>query len=184
MQEASTNRSNRCGSAAGIPQFLHWTFWLSPAYGIPSGLAARRLLFGMTADPVLVTVILACVVLHESGHAIVTRRCGVRTRGVLLMSISHVARLEGMPGRAHEVGIITDRQITLVNSKRGINFCELNVCLPEFFAGPVRATNAGNLFAPRIFRTSSCPRRFSSASGEVGGGGQSSGTIVNVTNRV
>lgn len=95
-------RSFRIGTAAGIPLFLHWTFLLIPAYVLISGTFMGRPPFGMLADLTLVTVIFACVVLHELGHALAARRFGVQTKDIVLMPIGGVARLERMPKRPQE----------------------------------------------------------------------------------
>jgi Zn-dependent protease/CBS domain-containing protein len=96
----------RIGTAAGIPLFLHWTFLLIPAYILISGALIGRPPFGVLADLTLVTVIFACVVLHELGHALAAGRFGVRTKDIILMPIGGIARLERMPKRPHEELIV------------------------------------------------------------------------------
>lgn len=92
-------KSFRIGTASGIPLFLHWTFLLIPAYVLVSGALMGRPPLGVLADLTLVTVIFACVVLHELGHALAARRFGVQTKDIILMPIGGVARLERMPKR-------------------------------------------------------------------------------------
>lgn len=89
--------SLRIGHVAGIPLFLHWTFLLIPAYVLISGYMMGRPAFGIAADLTLVTVIFACVVCHELGHALAARRYGIGTRDIILMPIGGVARLERIP---------------------------------------------------------------------------------------
>jgi len=99
-------KSFQIGTAAGIPLFLHWTFLLIPAYIVLSGTLMGRPAFGVLADLTLVTMIFACVVLHELGHALAARRFGVQTKDIILMPIGGVARLERMPKRPQEELIV------------------------------------------------------------------------------
>lgn len=96
----------RIGTATGIPLFLHWTFFLIPAYVLLSGALMGRPAFGVLADLTLVAVIFASVVLHELGHAVAARQFGVSTKDIILMPIGGVARLERIPKRPREELIV------------------------------------------------------------------------------
>ena len=86
------SRSFRLGKAFGIPLYLHWSFFLLPAWlalrQSQEGLAA--VLFGLAA----LVALFGCVVLHELGHALMARYFGYGTRDITLYPIGGVARLE------------------------------------------------------------------------------------------
>lgn len=89
--------SLRLGRIAGIPVFVHWTFfillaWL--AYGhYAQGHNLATTLIGIST----VLAIFGCVVLHELGHALAARRYGVPTADITLLPIGGVARLQRIP---------------------------------------------------------------------------------------
>ncbi|MDX1406479.1 MAG: site-2 protease family protein [Saprospiraceae bacterium] len=89
---------------AGIPVKLHWSFGLLMLWviyaAVSSGLDSR----GVILSVVIVSVIFACVVMHEYGHALTARRYGVRTRDIILSPIGGIARLSHIPEKpAHEM---------------------------------------------------------------------------------
>jgi Zn-dependent protease len=90
-------RSWKLGELSGIGIFVHWTFFLLPAWLLMqiawqgAGLAAMGLVL------LMIGAIFACIVAHELGHALMARRFGVRTRDIILLPIGGVARLERMP---------------------------------------------------------------------------------------
>lgn len=95
---ASMESSNlRLGKAFGIEILLHWSFflipliiiWLSVQQGDSAGLTAVRL--------VLLVLILACVLWHELGHALMARAFGIPTRDILLTPVCGLARLARAP---------------------------------------------------------------------------------------
>ncbi len=88
--------SFRIGRIAGIDVKLHVTFALVLALGAaqwggPHG--TRGAVFGA----LLVSLLFACVVLHELGHALMARRFGITTRDITLLPIGGVAQLSRMP---------------------------------------------------------------------------------------
>ena len=81
------------GRVAGIPIFIHGTFFLLLAFVAWS--------FAQRGEPVargllLVITVFACVVLHELGHALTARRYGIRTEDIVLYPIGGVARLRSL----------------------------------------------------------------------------------------
>lgn len=79
----------KLGRAFGIGIFVHWTFFLLPAFVLfQEGNAANVL-------PTLLFLgfVFACVVLHELGHALTARQFGIGTRDITLYPIGGVARL-------------------------------------------------------------------------------------------
>ncbi|MDY7096144.1 MAG: site-2 protease family protein, partial [Acidobacteriota bacterium] len=97
MRASSARRrwSFRLGSLAGIPIYVHLTFFLIIPYiafvagGAGIAPVAQALL--------LVLALFGCIVLHELGHALTARRYGIKTRDIILLPIGGVARLERMP---------------------------------------------------------------------------------------
>jgi len=64
----------KLGNLAGIGVYLHWSFWLLPAWIMISsggGLA------GAMGSLLFVFAIFGCVVLHELGHALMARQYGI-----------------------------------------------------------------------------------------------------------
>lgn len=89
----------KLGRVAGIDLYLHPTFLLLLAFvGASQG--------GLMAV-LLVTAIFGCVLLHELGHALAARFCGIRTEDITLYPIGGVARLERMPRRPSAELLIT-----------------------------------------------------------------------------
>ena len=85
------------GKPAGIKVFIHWTFillviWLSWMH-LQQGHGLFEIIMGL----IFLTVLFACVTLHEFGHALAARRYGIGTRDINLLPIGGVARLERMP---------------------------------------------------------------------------------------
>lgn len=80
----------KMGRIAGIDLYMHPTFLLLLAFvglGDGGGLLAVS----------LVAAAFGCVLLHELGHALTARWCGIRTADITLYPIGGVARLERMP---------------------------------------------------------------------------------------
>jgi Zn-dependent protease len=89
----------KLGRIAGIDVFLHPTFLLLLAFvGLGDGG-----LMGLA----LVVSVFVCVLLHEYGHALTARACGIRTADITLYPIGGVARLERMPRKPATELLIT-----------------------------------------------------------------------------
>ncbi|MDA1049585.1 MAG: site-2 protease family protein [Planctomycetota bacterium] len=86
----------KLGNLAGIGVYLHWSFWLLPAWIL---LSAGGGLAGAIGSVLFVFAIFGCVVLHELGHALMARHYGIGTRDITLYPIGGVASLERMPRR-------------------------------------------------------------------------------------
>jgi Zn-dependent protease len=81
----------------GIRVSVHATFlilvaWFAVAYWFEVGSIAR-----MASGMALFLLLLACVLLHELGHALTAQRFGVATREITLLPIGGIARLERLP---------------------------------------------------------------------------------------
>ena len=87
----------KLGRAFGIDVLLHWSFfllpllviWLSWSQGDPVYVTAIRMVF--------LIVILASVLFHEFGHALVAGYFGIPTQDILLTPICGLARLRRAP---------------------------------------------------------------------------------------
>ncbi len=89
----------KLGRAFGIDLFIHWTFWLLPAWvALVSPGGATELGLNLA----VVAAAFGCVLLHELGHALCARRFGITTRDITLYPIGGVARLERMAEKPSE----------------------------------------------------------------------------------
>lgn len=96
-------RRTKLGDIAGIGVYIHWSFWLLPAWIL---LSAGGGFAGALTSVVFVFAVFGCVVLHELGHALMARQFNIGTRDITLYPIGGVASLERMPRRpAHELAI-------------------------------------------------------------------------------
>jgi Zn-dependent protease len=91
----------KLGTAFGIGIFVHWTFFLLPAWVLFSNLGLGGPVLALYAVA-LVLAVFGCVVLHELGHALAARRFGIATRDITLYPIGGVARLERMSEKPWE----------------------------------------------------------------------------------
>lgn len=89
------------GRVLGTEIRLHLTFllllaWIGVAHGMQGGWPAA--IDGI----VFISLIFACVLLHEFGHVLAARRYGISTPDITLLPIGGVARLERIPEKPSE----------------------------------------------------------------------------------
>ncbi|SMG18498.1 site-2 protease family protein [Arenibacter troitsensis] len=87
----------RLGKIAGIQLEVHWTFallliWAGFIEFQNSGNFER-----VAVNQGFILVLMACVVLHELGHALTARKFGIKTQRIILLPIGGVATLDKMP---------------------------------------------------------------------------------------
>jgi Zn-dependent protease/predicted transcriptional regulator len=87
---------------AGIPIYIHWTFWILLLAIVLSNVVGGRPTTEIVEDVGFVAALFACVVLHELGHALAAARYGVKTKDITLLPIGGVARLLRMPEKPIE----------------------------------------------------------------------------------
>jgi Zn-dependent protease/CBS domain-containing protein len=90
------------GSLLGIPVRLHFTFVLLFAFLVAFGLSGKQ---SAGANSLFITALFASVLLHEFGHALVSRRYGIRTLEIVMFPIGGIAYLERNPGIREEFWI-------------------------------------------------------------------------------
>lgn len=88
--------SIKLGSLAGIPVYVHLTFFLILPY-VAYATARDQGTARIGGAILLVLALFGCIVLHELGHALTARRYGIKTKDIILLPIGGVARLERMP---------------------------------------------------------------------------------------
>lgn len=89
------------GSFKGTAVRIHITFLLLLAW---IGFSAYRSGGAQAArdSVIFITLIFACVVLHEFGHILMARRFGIFSTEVTLLPIGGVANLDHMPEKPHQ----------------------------------------------------------------------------------
>jgi Zn-dependent protease/CBS domain-containing protein len=87
----------KIGRLAGIPIYVHWTFFILIAYVVYGGWRTSHDLGTTLAGLGFVLALFGCVVLHELGHALAARRYGVPTSDITLLPIGGIARLQRIP---------------------------------------------------------------------------------------
>jgi len=94
-------RSWKLGTLSGIGIYIHWTFFLLPAWAFWATLRHGGMGMAIYAA-VFITAAFGCILLHELGHALTARRFGIPTRDITLYPLGGVARLERMSQRPWE----------------------------------------------------------------------------------
>ncbi|MGQ0539165.1 MAG: site-2 protease family protein [Gemmatimonadaceae bacterium] len=92
----------RIGRIAGIDIEVHATFALLLLWIAITEYQRTRDIGAVVGAVTFVLVIFASVIAHEYGHALTARRYGVATRGITLLPIGGVARLERLPAKPSE----------------------------------------------------------------------------------
>ena len=92
----------RIGRIAGIDIDVHATFALLILYVAITEYQRSRSMMSVAINVVFVLVVFASVVAHEYGHALSARRYGVQTRGITLLPIGGVARLDRLPSKPQQ----------------------------------------------------------------------------------
>jgi Zn-dependent protease len=95
--------SFRVARVSGIDVRVHATFALALIY-FASGFAVAQGLRGAALGVLLICSLFVCITLHELGHSLAARRCGVSVNEILLLPIGGVARLSSEPRKPrHEL---------------------------------------------------------------------------------
>jgi Zn-dependent protease len=92
----------RIGRIAGIDVDVHATFALLILYVAITEYQRSRSLANVAIVIAFVLIVFASVVAHEYGHALTARRYGVLTRGITLLPIGGVARLDRIPSKPQQ----------------------------------------------------------------------------------
>ena len=90
------------GSYGGVPIRVHWTTVFLPLGVLAYALLRDTSLVGILWLELFVVAVLACVLLHEIGHAAAARWYKVPVHDILLLPIGGAARLERLPRRASQ----------------------------------------------------------------------------------
>ena len=131
----------KLGRIAGIPTYVHGTFWLLPLFVLMSG---------DVVDLALVFAVFGCVLLHELGHALAGRYYGIRTADITLYPIGGVARMERMPespGREIAVALAGPAVNVVIAGGIFLGMLGTNVVLP----GSWSAADPFDQFVARLF---------------------------------
>jgi Zn-dependent protease/CBS domain-containing protein len=87
----------------GIQIKVHLTFvliliWAAYHWGVSLGQGTAGAVYGM----VVITLLFACVIIHELAHSLVAMRFGVKVEGITLLPIGGISQMEEMPKKPKE----------------------------------------------------------------------------------
>ena len=94
--------SFRLFTLAGTEVRVHVTFLLLLLFVASQSYLTGQGLPAALESTLFITIMFACVVLHEFGHVLAARGYGIRTPDITLLPIGGVARLERMPRKPSE----------------------------------------------------------------------------------
>ena len=89
--------SFRLGSFAGIGLYVHWTFFILPAWIALSAYNQGYDTVTIGWNVLFILAIFACVTMHEYGHALVAKAYGFKTKNITLLPIGGLANMESIP---------------------------------------------------------------------------------------
>src|ERR1700737_1741739 len=81
------------GRVFGVELRIHWTFLLLPLFVWCTEYTSHGTADG-GRDLALVAIMLACVLAHELGHALVARRLGIHSKSIILLPIGGITQLD------------------------------------------------------------------------------------------
>lgn len=85
------------GRIVGIKLFIHWSFFILPAWVALSaynkGQGSEEILWNL----LFIFTLFGCVTLHEFGHALVAKHFHYKTKNITLLPIGGVANMESLP---------------------------------------------------------------------------------------
>ncbi len=88
----------RIATIAGIPIYLHWSFWLLLLWvALSSLLVGEGRIDLLLTRLIIVTGLVVSVILHELGHAFAARAFGIPTRDITMYPFGGVASLARLP---------------------------------------------------------------------------------------
>ncbi len=95
----------KIAQVAGIPVYIHWTFWLLVAWIIASSLLTTGFSWVALGYRLLTVLgLVLSVILHEFGHAWAARLFGIRTRDITMYPFGGIASIEKIPEKPlHEL---------------------------------------------------------------------------------
>jgi len=121
------------GRIFGVELRIHWTFFLLPLFVWYTEYAAHG-----TADAgrglALVAILLACVLAHELGHALLARRSGILAKSIILLPIGGITQLDDSHPVPDANVVPWKRDIRIALAGPLINLVIAFVCVGIFLA--------------------------------------------------